>query len=222
MPSSATLGDLGLVGPGPLGPQLEHARAFVRAMPVGVHFLDLGSGGGLPGLVIVADRPDVSGVLLDATQRRCEFLRDACDRLEVSERTEVVCARAEDAARQPELRAAFDVVTARSFGPPPVTAECAIGFVRPGGEILVSEPPEPDPDRWPSDGLAGLGLLAEAVQEAARRTSFGCGSSSPWTRGGPNVLGSPASAPLVAADAGRQAAHPCVALGSGGSFHVKR
>jgi 16S rRNA (guanine527-N7)-methyltransferase len=159
--------ELGLLGPGPLQPQLDHARAFVRAVPQGSSVLDLGSGGGLPGLVILADRADVRGVLLDATQRRCEFLREACDRLGVAGRTDVVCARAEEAARAPEWRESFDVVTARSFGPPAVTAECAVGFLRAGGTVLVSEPPEANPDRWPPDGLARLGLLAATVVEVA-------------------------------------------------------
>jgi 16S rRNA (guanine527-N7)-methyltransferase len=159
--------ELGLLGPGPLQPQLDHARAFVRAVPQGSRVLDLGSGGGLPGLVILADRADVRGVLLDATQRRCEFLREACDRLGVAGRTDVVCARAEEAARAPEWRESFDVVTARSFGPPAVTAECAVGFLRAGGTVLVSEPPEANPDRWPPDGLARLGLLAATVVEVA-------------------------------------------------------
>jgi 16S rRNA (guanine527-N7)-methyltransferase len=158
--------ELGLLGPGPIAPQLDHARAFVRAVPSGSRLLDLGSGGGLPGLVIFADRADVHGVLLDATQRRCDFLREACARLDVADRATVVCARAEEAARLPEWREAFGVVTARSFGPPAVTAECSIGFLRPGGELLVSEPPEPSPDRWPPDALARLGLTAEPVPEA--------------------------------------------------------
>jgi len=157
---------LGLLGPGPLAPQLDHARAFVRAVRAGVRFLDLGSGGGLPGLVILADRSDVSGVLLDATQRRCEFLEAACTRLGLGDRGTVICTRAEDAARDPAFREGFDVVTARSFGPPAVTAECAVGFLRRTGEVLVSEPPKPDPDRWPHDDLARLGLVAESVPEA--------------------------------------------------------
>jgi 16S rRNA (guanine527-N7)-methyltransferase len=159
--------EFGLLGPGPLERQLDHARAFVRAVPAESRVLDLGSGGGLPGLVILADRADVRGVLLDAVQRRCEFLRAACDRLGVAGRAEVVCARAEEAARMAEWRESFDVVTARSFGPPAVTAECAVGFLRAGGVVLVSEPPEPNPDRWPADGLARLGLIAEPVPEAA-------------------------------------------------------
>ena len=157
---------LGLLGPGPIAPQLEHARAFVRALANDVRVLDLGSGGGLPGLVVLAERRDVSGVLLDSVQRRCDFLREACERLRYGDRAEVVCARAEQAARDPRWRATFDVVTARSFGAPAVTAECAVGFLRPGGTVLVSEPPVPDPSRWPADGLAGLGLVAEAVPEA--------------------------------------------------------
>ena len=158
---------LGLLGPGPLQPQLDHARAFGRAVPPESRVLDLGSGGGLPGLVILADRPDLRGVLLDATQRRCDFLREACERLGVVDRAEVVCARAEEAARALEWRASFDVVTARSFGPPAVTAECAVGFLRAGGSVLVSEPPEPNPARWPAAGLARLGMTAEPVPEAA-------------------------------------------------------
>jgi len=158
---------LGLLGPGPVAPQLEHARAFVRALPRDARVLDLGSGGGLPGLVVLAERPDVAVVLLDATQRRCDFLREACERLRFGDRAEVVCARSEDAARDPKWREAFDVVTARSFGPPSVTAECAVGFLGSGGTVLVSEPPEPDPNRWPAEGLARLGLVAEPVAEAA-------------------------------------------------------
>jgi 16S rRNA (guanine527-N7)-methyltransferase len=94
-------------------------------------------------------------------------LQDACTRLGLDDRAQIVWARAEAAARDPRHRESYDVVTARSFGPPAVTAECAVGFVRRGGQILVSEPPEPDPDRWPIDGLEAFGLVAEVVHDAA-------------------------------------------------------
>jgi 16S rRNA (guanine527-N7)-methyltransferase len=187
---------LGLLGPGPVAPQLEHARAFVRAVPSGSRLLDLGSGGGLPGLVIFAERADVHGVLLDATQRRCEFLHEACARLGVTDRAEVVCARAEDAARTPDWREAFDVVTARSFGPPAVTAECAIGFLRPGGEILVSEPPEPNAWRWPGDALARLGLTAESVPEGAPAHLIRLRLGGPVDARWPRRVGIPRKRPL--------------------------
>ncbi len=67
-------------------------------------------------------------------------------------------ARAEDAARDPEHRSRYDLVTARSFAAPAVTAECAVGFLSPGGRLIVSEPPDREPDRWDEAGLAALGF----------------------------------------------------------------
>lgn len=187
---------LGLLGRGPIAPQLEHARAFVRALPADVRFLDLGSGGGLPGLVILTDRPDVGGVLLDATQRRCDFLRDACDRLGLTPRAEVVCARAEDAARDPGYRGSFDIVTARSFGAPAVTAECSVGFLRSGGAVLVSEPPEADAARWPAKGLSLLGLVANAVPTAGSAHLVRLGLVGPLDSRWPRRVGVPRKRPL--------------------------
>src|SRR5947207_1809711 len=67
--------DLGLLGPGPLEDQLAHSQAFAALLdPPAGPFLDLGSGGGLPGLVLARAWPDASGVLLDAQQRRAAFL----------------------------------------------------------------------------------------------------------------------------------------------------
>jgi 16S rRNA (guanine527-N7)-methyltransferase len=73
----------------------------------------------------------------------------------------VVRARAEEAGRQPDLRATFDLVVSRGFGPPAVTAECGAPFLRVGARLVVSEPPaESDKHefRWPPAGLAELGL----------------------------------------------------------------
>ncbi|MEW6474765.1 MAG: RsmG family class I SAM-dependent methyltransferase [Actinomycetota bacterium] len=124
--------------------------------------LDLGSGGGLPGLVIATQRPELELTLLEARQRACRFLREAVSGMERPD-VAVVEARAEEAARRGDLRETFDAVVARSFGPPAVTAECAVGFLRPGGRLVVSEPPgdegkEAVTARWPSAGLEELGF----------------------------------------------------------------
>ena len=128
--------------------------------------LDLGSGGGLPGLVLATYRPKLELTLLEARQRACRFLREALATLELTGVT-VVEARAEEAARRPDLRESFDVVVARSFGPPAVTAECAVGFLRTGGRLVVSEPPDDEErdaaDRWPQPGLEELGLAPPAA-----------------------------------------------------------
>jgi 16S rRNA (guanine527-N7)-methyltransferase len=164
---------LGFLGPGDLGPHIDHALGFVTALvaaqgvPVSHpddggpgSVLDLGSGGGLPGLVLAERWTGSSFVLLDASERRTAFLVGAVEDLGLSGRVAVVRDRAESAGRRPELRGAFDVVTARSFGSPPVTAECAAPFLRPGGLLLVSEPPPAtgdSPDGDPGDDLAQIG-----------------------------------------------------------------
>ena len=154
--------ELGFLGPGPLALQIEHARGFASVMARAPDsYLDLGSGGGLPGLVLGLMWPRARGVLLDASARRTEFLREAGERLAIGDRVEVVCGRAEETGRLPRLRGRFDVVTARSFGSPAVTAECGVPFLRIGGRVLVSEPPEDSETRWPRERLAELGLEVE-------------------------------------------------------------
>ncbi|MFZ4518456.1 MAG: 16S rRNA (guanine(527)-N(7))-methyltransferase RsmG [Microthrixaceae bacterium] len=149
----------GLLGDGPLEVHIQNARVFAGAIPPSARVLDMGSGGGLPGLVLAVERPDLEVTLLDSQERRCAVLRAALERLELSDSVPVVRARAEDAARDELLRGRFDGVTARSFGPPAVTAECAVGFLTVGGRLWVSEPPGPtDAARWPVDGLVRLGL----------------------------------------------------------------
>jgi len=160
---AATLQDarsLGFLGPGPVEDQLLHAERLAAAIgDAPGTFLDLGSGGGLPGLVLGVIWPQAGGVLLDAQQRRCHFLRGACDRLQLQDRVGVVCGRAETLARDAELRGRFELVVARAFGPPAATAECGVGFLAAGGRLVVTEPPGGMSElRWPTDGLARLGL----------------------------------------------------------------
>jgi len=137
---------------------VAHGRALLAGLPETGRVLDLGSGGGLPGLVLASHRPALELTLLDARRRACRFLREAVGALDRDD-IAVVEARAEAAARRPDLRETFDAVVARSFGPPPVTAECAVGFLRAGGHLVVSEPPEPEAaTRWPAPGLETLGF----------------------------------------------------------------
>ena len=154
--------DLGLLGPGPVARQVEHAVDLARAIgDFDGRLLDLGSGGGLPGLVLFERWERATGVLLDAQRRRGEFLTRAVTTLDLGARVTVECGRAEVLAREEALRASFDLVVARSFGAPAVTAECAVGFLRAGGALVVTEPPDSEVEaRWPQGGLAELGLGA--------------------------------------------------------------
>ena len=96
--------ELGFFGPGPLEPQVRHARGFVvAARPLSVtatpRLVDMGAGGGLPGLVVAQGWPEASLVLLEANERRCAFLRRAVDQLELGDRVSVLQERAEIWAR---------------------------------------------------------------------------------------------------------------------------
>jgi 16S rRNA (guanine527-N7)-methyltransferase len=111
----------------------------------------------VPGLPLALVWPQTRWILLDAGANRTAFLGEAVVRLGLTERVDVRCQRAEVAGRG-DLRGALDCVVARSFGPPAVTAECAAPLLKPGGILIVAEPPGGDPDRWSSDGLALLGM----------------------------------------------------------------
>ncbi len=150
---------VGFLGPGPIRAHIDHAERYVAAMPDSVErLLDLGSGGGVPGLPMLLARPGLHGVLLDAATKRGAFLTWAVVELDLADRVEVVTGRAEILARRLDLRAAFDLVVARGFGPPSVTLENARGFLAPGGRLVISEPP--GGRRWPASALVRLGLDA--------------------------------------------------------------
>jgi 16S rRNA (guanine527-N7)-methyltransferase len=173
----------GFLGPGPVDAQLRHAEGFVticrRLWPDGVTppvLLDLGSGGGLPGLVVATRWPEVTLVLLDSQGRRTAFLSHAVRRLGLGNRVSVLHQRAEEAGRDPTIRGHFEGVLARSFGRPAVVAECAAPLLKSGGWLVVSEPPgesahdpagfTPDPSgtaRWPAESLRQFGLVPELL-----------------------------------------------------------
>lgn len=153
---------LGFLGPGPVESHVAHAQGYAAALGApAARFLDLGSGGGVPGLVLADAWPQSACVLLDSSKRRTTFLAEAVQALGWEGRVQVVRARAEMAGRDPGLRAAFDAVVSRSFGTPAVTAECTAPFLRVDGRCIVSEPPEDAGKRWPESGLRLLGMVVE-------------------------------------------------------------
>lgn len=160
-PLTAILGEArrsGFLGPGPVVDHVRHAQVFVAAVDGEPRrALDLGSGGGVPGLILARLWPHSTWVLLDAGDRRTRFLIHAVAALGLGGRTEVVRARAEEAGRFERLRGGFGLVVARSFGSPSVTAECAAPFLEVGGRLVVSEPPVRR--RWPEVPLAQLGFV---------------------------------------------------------------
>lgn len=189
---------LGFLGPGPVAGHIEHATGFLRAVgePPPDRVVDLGSGGGLPGLVLARAWPGTLVVLLDSNQRRTAFLARAVRSLGLDGRVVVEHRRAEEAGRDPEWRGRADLVVARSFGPPAVTAECAAPLLAVGGRLVVSEPPDGFTHRWPEGALSGLGLCPIGRLEQAFSRFQVLRQESPCPEAYPRRVGVPAKRPL--------------------------
>jgi 16S rRNA (guanine527-N7)-methyltransferase len=168
---------VGMLGARPIREVVAHADAFVEAIPAAARsVVDLGSGGGVPGLVVAWRRPDLEVVLVDRRATRTDQLLRLVSRLGMGERVRVLTMDADHLAD--ELGAgAIDVVVARGFGPPLVTAACAAPLLRIDGVLVVSEPPASSApaERWPVDALDRLGLRtvdhADPRVRVLRRTS---------------------------------------------------
>jgi hypothetical protein len=149
----------GSVGPEVVETHVARSLAFFApgAPAPGASCFDLGSGGGLPGLVLAVAHPETTWTLLDARQQRVDDLRRAVDRLGIATRVTVVHARAEDAGHGPH-RGAYDVVVARSFGPAARTAEYGAPFLRLSGTLTVTL--RADDPVWPDGPIPQIGFGA--------------------------------------------------------------
>jgi 16S rRNA (guanine527-N7)-methyltransferase len=126
----------GLIGPREVdrlwGRHLLNCAVVAELIPPGAEVVDLGSGAGLPGIVLAIARTDLSVTLLEPLLRRTVFLGECVDLLGLRGVT-IRRARAEDVAG--ELLA--DVVTARAVAPLSRLAGWAVPLLRPGGELLA-------------------------------------------------------------------------------------
>lgn len=159
---------LGLLGARPIPEVVEHARMYVRALAgVSGRVIDIGAGGGVPGLVIAHDRPDLEVVLVDRRQKRTDFLERLRRRYAWLASVEVRCADVADLVATVPSGQLADAVVARGFGPPLQTLRLGASLVQPGGLIVISEPP--DGDRWDPDRLRELGVRRHLVDRSGDR-----------------------------------------------------
>jgi 16S rRNA (guanine527-N7)-methyltransferase len=108
-----------------------HGRAGME--PQGLAILDLGSGGGFPGLPLAAAIPDSRVVLVDATAKKARFLEAAAAASGLADRVAVEARRAEELRG----RGSWDVVTARAVGSLADLVELALPLLRIGGRLLA-------------------------------------------------------------------------------------
>ncbi len=160
---------IGMLGPSSLEIVIQRSLGFVRQLPDDTRtVIDLGSGGGDPGLVIVASCLDVTVTLVDRRAKRTDLLARLVGRLGLVQRAEVIEADVADLpSRYPNRR--WDAVSSRGFGSPSYTAIHAAPLVHPGGVLLVSEPPDSIGDRWRGTDVESQGFVLESVDVGVAR-----------------------------------------------------
>jgi 16S rRNA (guanine527-N7)-methyltransferase len=160
------LGDaqrIGMLGDRSLNEVIDHSLAFVAALPENTRtMIDLGSGGGDPGLVIAAARPEIMITLVDRRAKRTDLLTRLVGRMRFQPHVEVVEI---DVALLPQRfpGRTWDAVTCRGFGSPAYTAQHASPLLAQGGLLIVSEPPESDGARWRDPEVEATGLKWQEV-----------------------------------------------------------
>jgi 16S rRNA (guanine527-N7)-methyltransferase len=121
-----------------------HVEGALAALPLlgdGL-VVDVGSGGGSPGIPLAAARPDLGFDLVESSRKKCDFLDHWADEFE---NVNVVCARAEDHGRGVG-RDAYGTALARALAPPPVAAEWCLPLLRTGGRAILFVGPSADRD----------------------------------------------------------------------------
>lgn len=109
-------------------------------IPEKASLIDVGTGAGFPGMVLAMARPDLSVTLMDAQQKRLNFLEAVCERTGTCN-VQIVHSRAEDGAKDRKYREKFDIAAARAVAPLNVLAEYLLPYVRIGGCALCWKGP---------------------------------------------------------------------------------
>ncbi len=112
----------------------------------GQHWIDLGTGGGLPGLVAAIIRPNVGWTLIDARRKKVDAVNEFIEILGLTN-ARAVAGRAEVLAHDEEYRGLFDGVVSRAMARLDIVAELSRGFLRARGRLEVVKGPSIDQER---------------------------------------------------------------------------
>lgn len=108
----------------------------------GISIIDVGTGAGFPSVPLKIFLPNLKITLLDSLNKRIEFLKKLCDKLEVE--AEFIHGRAEDISKNLEYREKFDVSCARAVANLSVLSELCIPFLSVGGSFIAMKGPNED------------------------------------------------------------------------------
>jgi 16S rRNA (guanine527-N7)-methyltransferase len=129
----------------PAGELIADSLVLLEHLGEGEKVVDVGSGGGLPGLPLKIARPSLSVTLVEADQAKAAFLVRACAALGLRD-VQVLARRAEEVGRDRLYRESFDVAVARALARMPVLVELCLPLVRVGGRLLAQKTETEDVD----------------------------------------------------------------------------
>jgi 16S rRNA (guanine(527)-N(7))-methyltransferase RsmG len=184
-------------------PQEEQQQGGATAAPPPppLRLIDVGTGPGLPGMILAIARPHWRVTLLDSLRKRCDFLKGAATMLGLAN-VDVVWSRAEDAGRSPQLRDAHDAAVARAVAETRVLTELCLPFVRPGGVFVAAKGAAIDGEvEAAAKAIAALRGRLAAVEEVESFYGSGAGPGAPASASAAVSGGEEAKAAAAAAHA---------------------
>ncbi|KAG1671075.1 hypothetical protein FOA52_000747 [Chlamydomonas sp. UWO 241] len=168
----------------------------------GLRVIDVGTGAGLPGMVLAIARPQWKVTLLDSLRKRCDFLEAAVEKAGLSN-VSVVWSRAEDGGQSAQHRGKYDLAVARAVAETRVLAELCLPFVRVGGLWVAPKGPAPDVEvAAASRALSQLGAtllateLVDSFSADGQRTCIIASKDAPTLAKYPRRAGMPNKEPL--------------------------
>ena len=111
-------------------------------IPLNSTLIDVGTGAGFPSVPIKIYRPDIKITLLDSLNKRIDYLKQLCDKIEID--AEFIHGRAEDFSKKEEYREKFDFSCARAVANMALLSELCIPFVKRNGCFVAMKGPNED------------------------------------------------------------------------------
>ena len=137
---------------------------FPERFRPGCAILDLGCGAGFPSLVLAAAFPQINVTALDSTRKKIDHVKAAAERLSLSN-LRGIHGRGNELARKPPCKAGYDAVFARAVASAEILIREGLGFLKPGGSLIVFRTPEQyDSEldflrRWKKGSFSATGIF---------------------------------------------------------------
>jgi len=133
--------------------------------------IDVGTGAGFPGVVLLIARPDIQITLMDGTNKRLNFISDVLN--EIGLKAEILHIRAELAGKDTEHREKYDLVTARAVANMNTLSEYCLPFTKVGGIFAPMKAAKADEEL--SDAEKAISILGGKVKQVEHLNIDNCG-----------------------------------------------